>query len=56
MVHTITVHMSIRAGKAMSVAVRPKRWMTIPVPKSENRNEIEFVVYKQEIKKEQKYG
>jgi hypothetical protein len=44
MSQTKRVQMSMSVGKAMSVAVRPKRLITMPVPKSENRNEIEFVV------------
>lgn len=42
--HTSSVQMSMRLGKAMSVAVSPKRLITMPVPNRENRNEIEFVV------------
>jgi hypothetical protein len=41
---TRSVQISMSAGKATSVAVSPKRLMTMPVPNSENRNEIEFVV------------
>jgi len=44
MVQTSTVQTSIKAGKAMSVEVRPKRLITMPVPNSENKNEMEFVV------------
>ena len=36
--------MSMRVGKAMRVVVRPKRWITIPVPKRENRKDMELVV------------
>ena len=55
MVQTSTVQTSMRAGKAMSVEVRPKRLITMPVPNSENRNEMEFVVCAQEKKKQRKY-
>ena len=44
MSQTKSVQMSISVGKAISVVVRPKREMTMPVPNSENRNEIELVV------------
>lgn len=43
-IQTSRVQMSISAGKAMRVAVKPKRLITMPVPNRENRKEIELVV------------
>ena len=52
MVQTSTVQTSMRAGKAINVVVSPKRLITMPVPKSENKKEIELVVCKNKIHKE----
>ena len=41
--HTKTVHPNSKTGKAIKVAVRPNFLITKPVPKSENRKDIELV-------------
>jgi hypothetical protein len=43
-IQTSAVHMSIRTGKAIRVAVKPNFLITIPVPNNENKKEIVFVV------------
>jgi hypothetical protein len=43
-IQTSAVHMSIRTGKAIRVAVKPNFFITIPVPNNENKKEIVFVV------------
>lgn len=50
---TIRVHPSKSTGNNMSVLVNPKFLIIKPVPKRENRNDIELVVYENDSKRSQ---